>query len=334
MLIKNSKIILVVVNQLSLAEQIFLYELKNDGNFIKLFIVHNLFNFQNRQDLEDYINNTIFNTIYFNLRKMYFTKVEEDQKDIDKPYYFREHITANGKEKALIAHLILGNLETKDPWIKKFNEKTLKFLINEMQIIPNKDFYYVDGIIYQQLRNEEIISANAKLIPQKSGESSQNYEEGIIKLENREKNNAINDENDFGENTEFNIFGYTPDYIFYKDEKNSKFVIEIECSGLEDKDITIKGKTKKGKVAFQIKGKKIYPKDLRLKDKPFSISFTVNTTRENIIIETSEIIDKIKPKYEKGIYRKEFPMKKVEVKNSDIVYKNQKKKETVSCWNK
>ena len=332
-LIKNSKIILVVVNQLSLAEQIFLYELKNDGNFIKLFIVHNLFNFQNREDLEDYINNTIFNTIYFNLRKMYFTKVEEDQNDIDKPYYFREHIIANRKEKALIAHLILGNLETKDPWIKKFNEKTLKFLINEMQIIPNKDFYYVDGIIYNQLRSDEIISSKAKLIPIKAGESSQNYEEGIIKLENKEKNNEINDENDFGENTEFNIFGYTPDYIFYKDEKNSKFIIELECSGIEDKDITIKGKTKKGKVTFQIKGKKIYPKDLRLKDKPFSISFTVNTTRENIIIETSDVIDKIKPKYEKGIYRKEFPMKKIEAKHSEIVYKNQKKKDTVSCFN-
>ena len=50
-LIKNSKIILIVVNQLSLAEQIFLYELKNDANFIKLFIVHNLFNFQKREDL-------------------------------------------------------------------------------------------------------------------------------------------------------------------------------------------------------------------------------------------------------------------------------------------
>ena len=332
-LIKNSKIILVVVNQLSLAEQIFLYELKNDGNFIKLFIVHNLFNFQNREDLEDYINNTIFNTIYFNLRKMYFTKVEEDQNDIDKPYYFREHIIANRKEKALIAHLILGNLETKDPWIKKFNEKTLKFLINEMQIIPNKDFYYVDGIIYNQLRSDEIISSKAKLIQIKAGESSQNYEEGIIKLENKEKNNEINDENDFGENTEFNIFGYTPDYIFYKDEKNSKFIIELECSGIEDKDITIKGKTKKGKVTFQIKGKKIYPKDLRLKDKPFSISFTVNTTRENIIIETSDVIDKIKPKYEKGIYRKEFPMKKIEAKHSEVVYKNQKKKDTVSCFN-
>ena len=77
-------------------------------------------------------------------------------------------------------------------------------------------------------------------------------------------------------------------------------------------DKCLEGKTKKGKVTFQIKGKKIYPKDLRLKDKPFSISFTVNTTRENIIIETSDVIDKIKPKYEKGIYRKEFPMKKIQ----------------------
>ena len=330
-LIKNSKIILVVVNQLSLAEQLFLYELKNDANFIKLFIVHNLFNFHHREDLEDYINNTIFNTIYFNLRKMYFTKVEEEQKDIDKPYYFREHININGKEKALIAHLILGNYETKDPWIEKFNEKTLKFLIDEMQIIPNKDFYYVDGILYEQLRSDEIISSDARLTPIKTSQSSPNYEEGIIKLENKEKNNENNDE-DFAENREFNIFGYTPDYIFYKDEKNSKFVIEIECSGLEDRDITIKGKTNKGKVTFQIKGKKIYPKELRLKDKPFSISFTVKTTRENIIIETTDDINKIKPKYEKGIYRKEFPMKKVEAKKSNDVYPNKKKKSTIGCF--
>ena len=201
-----------------------------------------------------------------------------------------------------------------------------------MQIIPNKDFYYVDGIIYNQLRSDEIISSKAKLIPIKAGESSQNYEEGIIKLENKEKNNEINDENDFGENTEFNIFGYTPDYIFYKDEKNSKFIIELECSGIEDKDITIKGKTKKGKVTFQIKGKKIYPKELRLKDKPFSISFTVKTTRENIIIETTDDINKIKPKYEKGIYRKEFTMKKVEAKKSNDVYPNKKKKSTIGCF--
>ena len=331
-LIKNSKIILVVVNQLSLAEQIFLYELKNDANFIKLFIVHNLFNFQKREDLEDYINNTIFNTIYFNLRKMYFTKVEEDQKDNDKPYYFREHITSNGKERALIAHLILGDFETKDPWINAFNQKTLKFLINEMQIIPNKDFFYVDGIIYQQLRYEEIINAEAKLEQEKSKQASENYAEGIIKLGNQGNNNKNNEENDFAENTEFNIFGYTPDYIFYKDEVNSKFIIEIECSGLPDENISIKGKAKKGKVTFQIKGKKIYPKELHIKDKSFSISFTVNTTRENINIETSDDIDKIKPKYEKGIYRKEFPMKKVEVKISENVYPNKKKKDVISCF--
>ena len=331
-LIKNSRIILVVVNQLSLAEQIFLYELKNDANFLKLFIVHNLFNFQKREDLEDYINNTIFNTIYFNLRKIYFTKVEEDKKDNDKPYYFREDITTNGKERALIAHLILGDLETKDPWINTVNKRTLKFLIDEMQIISNKDFFYVDGIIYQQLRNEEIINEEAKLEQEKSKEKSQDYEEGIIKLKLGNQNiNKKNEESDFEENTEFNIFGYTPDYIFYKDEINSKFIIEIECSGLQDESISIKGKTKKGKVTFQIKGKKIYPKELHIKDKSFSISFMVNTTRENIIIETSESINKIKPKYEKGIYRKEFPMKKAEIKNTKNIYPNKKKKEIISC---
>ena len=53
-LISHSKIILVVVNQLTLAEQLFLYELKNDNEdkFEELFIIHNLFNFENKRDIE------------------------------------------------------------------------------------------------------------------------------------------------------------------------------------------------------------------------------------------------------------------------------------------
>lgn len=36
------------INQLSLAEQLFLYELKNDGNFEELYIIQNLFNFNQK----------------------------------------------------------------------------------------------------------------------------------------------------------------------------------------------------------------------------------------------------------------------------------------------
>ena len=54
-LISYSKIILVVVHQLTLAEQLFLYELKNDNEdkFEELFIIHNLFNFENKRDIEN-----------------------------------------------------------------------------------------------------------------------------------------------------------------------------------------------------------------------------------------------------------------------------------------
>ena len=66
-LISHSKIILVVVNQLTLAEQLFLYELKNDNEdkFEELFIIHNLFNFENKRDIENYINNTIVHSNLF-----------------------------------------------------------------------------------------------------------------------------------------------------------------------------------------------------------------------------------------------------------------------------
>lgn len=100
LLINHSQIIIVVVNQLTLSEQIFLYELKNQQNFDQLFIIHNLFNFEKREDMEDYIDSTFIRSIYFDMSKDYFP-IDQD----------------NNGEKSLINHFILGNIETNDPWI-------------------------------------------------------------------------------------------------------------------------------------------------------------------------------------------------------------------------
>jgi len=92
-LISHSRIILVVVNQLTLAEQIFLYELKNDNEdkFEELFIIHNLFNFENKRDIENYIDNTIVHSIYFDISKDYFeTNKTDNINEINKPFYFTE----------------------------------------------------------------------------------------------------------------------------------------------------------------------------------------------------------------------------------------------------
>ena len=112
----------------------------------------------------------------------------------------------------------------------------------------------------------------------------------------------------FVDNREFNILGYTPNYIFYKDEKRLKFVVEVECPGEEDKNFTISAKAKKGKVYFSIKGKKIYPKiikqQLRKEDKAYSIFFSVNVEKEGISI-ISDGNTKY-DKFENGIYQKVF----------------------------
>lgn len=126
-LISHSKIILVVVNQLTLAEQLFLYELKNDNEdkFEELFIIHNLFNFENKRDIENYINNTIVHSIYFDISKDYFDTNETNEvNEINKPYYFTEEQKNAKGNQYLIAHLFLGNVNSTDEWRQKNNKMT------------------------------------------------------------------------------------------------------------------------------------------------------------------------------------------------------------------
>ena len=156
-LISHSDIIIVVVNQLTLAEQIFLYELKNDNEdkFEELFIIHNLFNFDKRRQMEDYINNTIVHSIYFDLSKDYFDKIGEDEtNNPDKPYYFTEEQNYNNRgNKFLIAHLFLGNINSTDKWIKNVNETTINFLKTKMQICVAKKYFSVKKRLEKEIKS-------------------------------------------------------------------------------------------------------------------------------------------------------------------------------------
>lgn len=316
-LIKNSKIILVVVNQLSLAEQLFLFELKNEGNFEELYILHNLFNFKNKEEMEDYIEKTIINSIYFDLNKDYIFDDDESKNTVDRPYYFTEEIEKNGSQQSVITHLILGDIETKDDWIKQFNDETIDFLKSKMQVSTARDFFDIGNILQEELINENIIDEQSKIENKKKDNiTSEGMIEGTLTLDSKVH---INDSENFSENMEFNIMGYTPDYLFYMNEKKTEFVIEVECAGEEDENIKITARQRKGKVFFHIQGKKIYPKDLKelkltkkYEDKPFSIYFSVNTEKESILIDTSAKTNSEKPEYKNGIYRKVFPISKAE----------------------
>ena len=228
---------------LSLSDQIFLYELKNNEQlkYEELFIIHNLFNYETREDLEEYINNTIIHSIYFDLSKAYFDVEDESENIIDRPYYFIEE-QENNVRKKIIVHLIIGNLNTEDKWIKNLNDQSIKYIKEEMQLRIAKDFFSIKFLSSSFTKKSYVIF--------------------------REKH-TLHD------NEEFNVFGYSPDFLFYKDKKNQEFVIEIESAGEEDKTISITALEIRGKINFKIEEKKIFPK-------AFYIHFSVNTERENI----------------------------------------------------
>ena len=332
LLINHSQIIIVVVNQLTLSEQIFLYELKNQQNFDQLFIIHNLFNFEKREDMEDYIDSTFIRSIYFDMSKDYFPIDPKNKNNIvtDLPYYFVEDQDNNG-EKSLINHFILGNIETSDPWIKKLNKGTIKLLKETMQTCIARSHFKIQEIFEKELQEENKIDEKTKLEEKYVSDGKEMTDEtrsenlpeefkikGMFKLDKEDK--SLNEFKGFPESKEFNVMGYIPDYIFYKNNKNTEFVIEVECSGLEDKDFSIKARESRGKVHFSISGKKIFPKELNMKDKPFSIYFSVNIEKEGIDIETGKEIDERKPTYQKGIYKKIFKMSKNEqvTKSQDL----------------
>ena len=320
LLIKYSKIIVVVVNNLSLAEQLFLLELKTEANYEELFIIHNIFHFKTKGEMEKYIDNTIINSIYFDLSKDYYDIDDESQNSVDRPYYFTEGIKKNGVDKAIITHLILGDCDSKDPWIKNFNDKTIDFMKTKMQDCIASDYFDIGNILKEELIGESIVGEKTKIT-----KSEQKYEipkEHIKGKLNIEGNAEIKENDNIYDN--YIIRGYTPHYIHYKNEEKGQmsFVIEVECAGKKDENISITAKQRKTKTFFNIEGKKIYPSELKMlnpskyADKPFTINFYVNNEKERegkefYKIDTSDGVNKEKPTYENGIYKKVFPMIKV-----------------------
>jgi hypothetical protein len=256
-IINNSNIIILVVNQLTLSEQKSLYQLKTEKNFDEIFILHNLCNFYEREPIEDYVEKTIINSMYFNLRKNYFEPKDKNEDTIDLPYYFIEEQKENNKTKNLICHLITGNIETKDKWVENLNKKTLDHLKNEIQVKCKYKGHFLDikDLLEEELKNKGIISKDPKEHLIKEKETIEDHEgfqmnKGILKLSNYTGKQSRDNYNFTGFNN-----GFIPPYIYY--QKDKKFIIEVECSGEEDKEMSIQAQKKGENIIFKIKGKKI-----------------------------------------------------------------------------
>lgn len=228
------------------------------------------------------------------------------------PYYFVEEQNENNNTKSLICHLITGNVETKDNWVKNLNEKTFEHLKNDIQVNCRYkgDFVDIKDLLSKELKNQEIINKNVDLVEgnaTKDTKDKLNMKAGILKFPNGSGK-------EFDENDNFTGFnnGFIPPYIYYKQE--NKFIIEVECAGEKDEEMTIEANKRKQNIIFKIKGKKIYPDKIK-EDLPFDFSFQINVEKERIKIETK---NNDSPTFENGIYKKEFPILIVEKQRFEI----------------
>ena len=187
-IINKSNILIVVVDQLTFSEQKLINRLR-ELDFDKLFVIHNLQFFGDKNIIEDYIENIIKKSIFSNLEKAYIKNMKQNsnEKDLnlnERPYYFKElefgsidnkENTSNQKK---VIHLFMAK-EGSDAG-KFFNYNTIEFIktVIESQT-KSRTFDVLEEV-------KEFLSFNSLtyMIKEENKEKPINKDEIEIKTEN------------------------------------------------------------------------------------------------------------------------------------------------------
>ena len=218
-IINTSDIMILVVGNITLCEQKILTRiknsLKNKKNKKYLYVLHNLQNYRNKNQVEDYIENT--------LKKLYGIQIEENNfQNIKGDYHTKYYVETDSQ----ITHLIFINDYC--DIASYYNYPTIEFLKKNIEVVQNrahfsviekcKEFFLkIQGdFLEETLSKGDFSEKDNKIIVDKK----------IIKL----KKVCIND---IGKTSDKEI----PNYYYYT-EKND-FIINVELPG---PDPTIKTK--------------------------------------------------------------------------------------------
>ena len=249
----NSDILLCVVGQLNFSDQKFIntirLQLKNKKKK-KLFIIHNLVKFVEKKQVENYIEETLMESLTFDLEKIKIQNFGENN-DNENQYYWREKKLNNNENEIEIIHLIMANDDENSEAGKYYNNSTIEYIKN--QIMAYIDYSKFD--IKKSLKN--FLIEFSKEILEKQLDLDDIIEEGnkiVVRNEEFQKKKCLRD--DFETNA-FNDVNDKPNYRRYKIRENGEnfFIIEVEIHG-EVEDFTQTLEMKMGKNIITIKGKK------------------------------------------------------------------------------
>ena len=240
-IIKESDILITVLEQLSFNEQIMLENLINqlkskkmEANSIrekKLLVIHNLMNFTNVETIDNFIKNTLLKSLTFDLRKgkQAMSNFRGGEGNIDDRNKFVYVQKTENVDKLNIFHIFVGNDYI--PEIReKYNEPAIRFIRKAIRVSSAKRIDLIEDFKNFIIRNlQKYLSGsgfqNDSLKIKKQG----NIPEAIIL--NKKYINAINLNRLFVDSKEINNFLsiIEPKYSakIYKEKSGNKYFIKI-----------------------------------------------------------------------------------------------------------
>ena len=315
-ILKYSNVLILVVGQLTYFDQKLIHRIKTECKDKKLLIVHNLYNFLEKDQVEEYIENTLMKSLTFKLKKNTIISFEKNSENKEKKnkYYYSEKFNNEDQEDNEtpdIVHIIMANDSPDSPAGQYYNDVAIDFLRNQItcqtDITP---FPVVDKV------RDFFVQISNKII-----DESTPIQKGDVITEDRTitLNKKVNEErqkielkkcliDELGSTVFPNR--YTPNYRYYIKEDGTRFIIEFEVPEKIEK-LKQKVSIVQSNYLFKIEGKKVIEKHKKKIIKSFSTrdhgSFTINIfiPLNSINLKSTTIADKA---YKNGVVRLEYSL--------------------------
>jgi len=226
-IIHNSDILIIVVDALSFSEQKLLMkiikETERAKRAINIYVIHNLKTYTSKDQIKDYIENTLLKSATFSLEPGHGIRTSSESKT---GIYFCEK--DGDKKPQKIFHLIFANENSEAG--KFYNQFTLDFIENSYLLINNlKPYDVIESIKDRYIQVSEDIIEKSEENQKITEESFDNSDPKLIKLKNVKEitlKKCFIDELGFS-NLKPN--GFEPKYNIFK--KDNKIIIRIETPG-------------------------------------------------------------------------------------------------------
>jgi hypothetical protein len=248
LIIEFSDVLLIVIGQLTFAEQKLLNRIKKnlaknlseskDKKAQKIFIIHNLQNFVEKYQVENYIKEVLFNSATFKINereRIVFNK-NINKKEEKKNYY-----TENYKNIEII-HLIMANDYSEAG--NFYNENTINFVRDSCSVLANREtmdiisktkesFVKFSKEVFEYNTPSSSTKEKVELVSLKNEDLTFDEKECKIKLKNKFEikfKQLLVDELGI---SNFRNYGCEPKYCYYrtKEKDNYYLVIKVEIPG-------------------------------------------------------------------------------------------------------